>query len=70
MQEGILASGRVERGSIGAGVKEAAQAIQADLIVIASSSVAGLSELWADTITRKVAADYDGVLLLIPGAES
>jgi len=69
MGQGIPVSGRIERGSAAAGVERVAGEIEADLVIIASRGLAGLSALWADAITRKVSAVYDGVLLLIPRAE-
>jgi nucleotide-binding universal stress UspA family protein len=66
----ILASGRVGRGAPAAVLIDVAREINADLVVIATRGLAGLSAFWADAITRKVAAAYPCTLLLIPRDKS
>jgi nucleotide-binding universal stress UspA family protein len=66
----ILASGRVGRGAAAVVLVDVAREIDADLLVIASRGLAGLSAFWADAITRKVASAYPCTLLLIPRAET
>jgi nucleotide-binding universal stress UspA family protein len=61
----IPASGRVGRGAPAAVLVDVAREIDADLVVIASRGLAGLSAFWADAITRKVASVYPCALLLI-----
>lgn len=68
-ENGIAASGRVERGDTAAAVIEVAQRNQAALVVIASRGLAGLKAFWAEEVTRKVAAGYGGALLLIPACK-
>jgi len=66
----IMASGRVGRGAPAAVLIDVAREINADLVVIATRGLAGLSAFWADAITRKVAAAYPCTLLLIPHEKS
>jgi nucleotide-binding universal stress UspA family protein len=66
----ILASGRVARGAAAAVLIDFAREINADLVVLAVSRVAGLSAFWADAITHKVAAAYPCTLLLVPSLKA
>jgi hypothetical protein len=46
-----------------------AKSVLADLVVLTSRNLAGLSAFWADDVTRKVAGAYEGVLLLLSSKE-
>lgn len=70
VKRNIAAAGRVERGDVASGLIDVAGDIEADLVVIASRGLAGLSGFWANAVTRKVAGAYDGALLLIPRAQA
>jgi nucleotide-binding universal stress UspA family protein len=66
---GVKATGRVERGDTASAVVNLAASVQADLVILNSRNLAGLSAFWANDVPRKVAGAYDGVLLLLPSIE-
>jgi nucleotide-binding universal stress UspA family protein len=63
---GVLVSGRVGRGATAAVMVEIAREVNADLVVIATLRLAGLSAFWADAVARKVTAAHSCTLLLAP----
>lgn len=63
---GVRAIGRVERGETASAVVTLARAVQADLVVLTTRNLAGLSAFWANDVTRKLAGAYAGTLLLLP----
>jgi len=66
---GIKVGGRVERGEAAAVLVECARKVDADLVVMATKGPAGLGAFWANAPARKVAAQFDGPLLLIRAPE-
>lgn len=65
----IRAKGSLERGDTATAVVSVAKKTGADLMILAVRGLAGLSAFWANTLTRRVAGSYDGVLLLFPAGE-
>ena len=63
----IETGGRVERGDAAAAITAAAHRLDADIVVIAARGLAGLGAFLANALVPKVAASYDGILLLLPG---
>ena len=66
----IEADGRVERGEIEAAIIGMAGRTRADLIILATRGLAGLSAFWANAAVPRIAAEYDGIMLLVPGKKS
>ena len=67
---GVKASGRVERGDAATLVVALAKSVLADLLILTSRNLAGLSAFWANDVTRKIAGAYEGVLLLLSSKEA
>lgn len=64
-EKGVRATGSVERGDTATVLVDTAQKVGADLVIMATRGLAGLSAFWANALARKVAALFDGPLLLI-----
>lgn len=64
--KGVRATGSVERGETAGRVAAAAKLADADLVVLPSSGVAGLTALFSADLARKVAGAFSGALLLVP----